>query len=274
LVAVDPTADLLTLPRSVLLALWAGQLGAGSGPLQEALDAVQGEDEPHTVRLGEGADPSDEGLAGLLAAWCSGRRDVAAVLPAPGDLAGVPAPVSRLSVDAGEVVLVHGGAGSFAAVPVVQEFGSVYEPGYLVTWEVRAVPDWRTGLLGTLGSLSESERDLRLALISATEALASLDVARWRPDAAEAIASLRSDAGVRWPVPGDLEGRRLRVLVTAARLRAIVTLATADDGGAVNLWQADQRSTALREVDRAARRAMSAATATPAQGPSGASPRF
>ena len=46
-----------------------------------------------------------------------------------------------------------------------------------------------------------------------------------------------------------------------------VLLATADDGGAVNLWQADQRSTALREVDRAARRAMSAATATVAAGP-------
>ena len=33
------------------------------------------------------------------------------------------------------------------------------------------------------------------------------------------------------------------------------------DGVAISLWQADQRSTALREVDRAARRAMSAATA-------------
>jgi hypothetical protein len=267
LVAVDPTADLLTLPRSVLLALWAGRVGAGSGPLQEALDAVQGEDEPHTVRLGDGADVSDEGLAGLLAAWCSGPREVAAVLPAPGDLAGVPAAVSRLSVDSGECMLVHAAAGSFAAVPAVEAFGSVYEPGHLVTWEVRAVPDWRTRLLGTIGSLADSERDLRLALISATEALTSLDVARWRPDAAEAIASLRSDSPMHWHLPAGLEGRRLRVLVTAARLRAIVALATSDDGGAVNLWQADQRSTALREVDRAARRAMSAATATPAQGP-------
>ncbi|GAA2728054.1 hypothetical protein [Cellulomonas aerilata] len=263
-------ADLLTLPRSVLLALWVERVGAGSGPLQSALDAVQGEDEPHTVRLGEGADASGEGLAGLLAAWCSGPRDVAAVLPAPGDLTGVPAAAGRLSVDAGECVLVHGAAGSFAAVPVVEEFGSALEPGYLVTWEVRAVPDWRTRLLGTLGSLAESERDLRQALISATEALASLDVARWRPDAAEAIASLRGDTPVRWPVPDGLDGRRLRVLVTAARLRAIVALATSDDGGAVNLWQADQRSAALREVDRAARRAMSAATATPGQGPSAA----
>ncbi len=46
----------------------------------------------------------------------------------------------------------------------------------------------------------------------------------------------------------------------AVRLRAIVDLATADDGGSVNLWQADQRSTALREVDRASRHAVGAAT--------------
>ncbi|WP_298460119.1 hypothetical protein [uncultured Cellulomonas sp.] len=264
---MDTTPDVLALPRSVLLALWAHGVGAGAGPLQQALAAVQGDDEPHTVRVGEGAEPSEDGLAGLLAAWAGGPREVAAVLPAPGDLSGVPAAVSRLSVDAGECVLVHAAAGSFAAVPVVEEFGSALEPGHLVTWEVRAVPDWRTSLLGVLGTLADAERELRLALISATEALASLDVARWRPDAAEAIAALRSEVGPGWPVPGSLDGRRVRVLASAARLRAIVALATADDGGAVNLWQADQRSTALREVDRAARRAMAAATATVATGP-------
>ena len=40
----------------------------------------------------------------------------------------------------------------------------------------------------------------------------------------------------------------------------VVALATEDQGGAVNLWQSDQRSTALRQVDHLARRAMSAAS--------------
>jgi hypothetical protein len=264
---VDPTLDLLALPRSVLLALWVEGVGTGSGPLQRALAAVQGDDEPHTVTPPDDATPTGEGLGGLIGAWASGPRDVAAVLPAPGDLAGVPAKISTDAVAAGECVLVRTSAGSFAAVPEVETFGSVLEPGHLVRWDVTEVPDWRTVLLGSLGSLADAERGLRLALISATEALASLDVARWRPDAAEAIAALRSDTALQWPVPPDLDGRRVRVLALAARLRAIVTLATADDGGAVNLWQADQRSTALREVDRAARRAMSAATATPATRP-------
>jgi hypothetical protein len=273
LVAVDPTPDLLALPRSVLLALWLQGVGTGSGPLQRALGAVQGDDEPHTVLAPDDAGLAGDGLGDLLGAWAAGPRDVAAVLPAPGDVAGVPAAVSRSAVDAGECVLVRTPDGSFAAVPAVEEFGSALEPGHLVRWEVTTVPDWRTLLLGSLGSLADAERELRLALVSATEALAALDVARWRPDAAAAIAALRSDAAPPWPVPPALDGRRVRVLATAARLRAIVALATADDGGAVNLWQADQRSTALREVDRAARRAMSAATATPAQGPGTAGPR-
>jgi hypothetical protein len=257
---VEPASALLALPRSVLLALWVQRVGAGAQPLQSAVRAVQGDDEPHSISGEAEVTAAGGGLPDLLAAWASGPREAAALLPAPGDVAGVPAAVSLAALAAGECVLVRTPAGSFAAVPQIEAFGSIYEQGHLVAWTVSQVPDWRTGLLGTVGSLADSERDLGGALISATQAIASLDVARWRPEAAAAIAALRSDADLGWPVPPGLPGRRLRVLVTAARLRAIVALATTDDGAAVNLWQADQRSSALREVDRAARRAMCAAT--------------
>jgi hypothetical protein len=261
----DPIA-LLALPRSVLLALWVERVGAGSEPLRQALDAVQGDDEPHAVAGEDGSELPDGHLPDLFEAWASGPRDVAALLPTPGDVTGVPASISAAAIAAGECVVVRTAAGSFAAVPEIEQFGSELEPGHLVTWRVCRVPDWRTSLLGNVGSLADAERDLRGALVSATEALASLDVARWRPDAADAIAALRGEVDPGWLVPSGLDGRRLRVLVAAARLRAIVDLATDDDGGAVNLWQADQRSTALREVDRAARRAMCAAT-TAIEGP-------
>ncbi len=259
----------LELPRSVLLALWLREPGAGAGPVAQVLDAVQGDDEPHlvvasTAPVSDGAagtgDDAGPTLADLVAAWASGPREVAAVLPAPGDPAGTPAVVAGAAQLAGEAVLVATPDGTYAAVPEVTTFGSVYEPGHLVTWHVHAVPDWRATLVGQVGTLSDAERDLRVALTRATEALADLDVARWRPDAAERIATLRYAADPGWDLPPGTEGRRLLVLVTAARLRAIVDLATADDGGAVNLWQADQRSTALRDIDRAARRALSAAT--------------
>ena len=257
---VPPAAASLALPRSVLLAFWVQHVGAGSEPLRRAIAAVQGDDEPHDVRGPVDVTPVGGQLPDLLAEWASGPRESAALLPAPGDVMGLPAAINATALAAGECVLVTTPLGSFAAVPDVQEFGSIYEIGHLVSWTVSRVPAWRGALLGTVGSLADSERDLRAALVSATEALAALDVARWRPEAAASIAALRSDVDPGWSLPPGLDGRRIRVLVMAARLRAIVALATDDDGGAINLWQADQRSTALREVDRAARRALCAAT--------------
>ncbi|MGV8978754.1 MAG: hypothetical protein ACOH17_11970 [Cellulomonas sp.] len=254
----------LDLPRSVALALWLQDLGPASAadpaPVARLVAAVQSDDEPHTVEAADDTPPIGTTLAELAAAWTAGARTVAAVLPAPGDPAGVPSVVGHLAGRAGECVLVSTGTGSYAAIPTVEEFGSVYERGHLVRWEVLRVPEWHTMLIGQVGSLADAERDLRGALTQATRAIAALDVARWRPDAADAIASLRSDGDPGWRLPRGTDTRRVRVLASAARLRAIVALATADDGGSVNLWQADQRSTALREVDRAARRAMSAAT--------------
>lgn len=250
----------LTLPRSVLLALWLAEPGPGAGPVQRTLDAVQGDDEPHRVTTaGTDVPATGAGLADLVAAWASGPRTVAAVLPAPGDPAGTPAAVAAPALEAGEAVLVSTPAGDFAAVPQVEEFGSVYEPGHLVTWAVHAVPPWQTALVGQVGTLAEADRALTAALSRATEALVALDVARWRPDAAEQIAALRSAADARSLPPG-LDARRVRMLGTAARLRAIVRIATSDDGAAVNLWQADQRTSALRDVERAARHALAAAT--------------
>ncbi|RMI13653.1 hypothetical protein [Cellulomonas triticagri] len=265
----------LALPRSVLLALWLAEPGAGSGPVQRTLDAVQGDDEPHRVEvvgarvpgLGASEDAPLPGagagtatLADLVAAWASGPRVVAAVLPAPGDPAGAPAAVAGPAQESGEAVLVSTPDGDFAAVPRVEVFGSVYEQGHQVTWRVHAVPAWRTTLVGHVGTLAEADRELTVALTRATEALTTLDVARWRPDAAERIAALRDTPDARGVLPPGLDPRRVRVIGSALRLRAIVDIATADDGAAVNLWQADQRTTALRDVDRAARRALAVAT--------------
>ena len=255
----------LELTRSVLLALWLGGDGAGRGPL---LHAVQSDDEPHLVRFEPTADEpvrddlTTRPLSALLDVLEPGPRETATVLPAPGDLGATPAAVSAAATDAGEAVLVRTGHTSVVAVPVVERFGSDLEPGHMVTWEVTAVSDWRQAVHAHTGSLTEAERDLRQGLLQATEALQRLDVARWRPDAAEAIVALRDIGLPAWRLPDSLDGRAVRVLTSAARLRAIVMLAAQDDGAAVNLWQADQRSTALRDVDRMARRAMAAAATT------------
>ena len=244
----------LHVPRSVLLALWLSD----GAPVPAVVRAVQGDDEPHDVR---GVAEGD--LVALLTRWANpgaAPPDVAAVLPAPGDPLAAPAAVSAAGIVAGELVLVRTPDGRSAAlVPTVRRFGPDLEPGHQVTWQVTEVDDWRPALHREGGWLNDAERDLRDGLRAATEALTGLDVARWRPEAAAQVSAVRDGALPSARLPARLDGRRARVLASAARLRAIVALATQDDGGAVNLWQADQRSTALREVDRVARRAMGAA---------------
>ncbi|WP_035061876.1 hypothetical protein, partial [Cellulomonas bogoriensis] len=185
----------LALPRSAVLALW---LAHGPGD-PGAVGAVQEDDEPHTVHAPD-LDPSVTDLPGLLSAWGTVGRCVA-LLPAPGDVTGVPAQVTGSAVEAGECLLVHARGRSWAAVPDVTPFGSPQEPGHLVRWDVTAVDDWTVRVPGTVGTLPEAERTLREALMTATEALTSLDVARWRPDAAAALQLLRSGDDPGWALP-------------------------------------------------------------------------
>lgn len=247
----------LALPRAAVLALWLAYAPHEPG----AVTAVQDDDEPHTVSAPD-LDPAVNDLPALLRTWAPVDRCVA-LLPEPGDVTGVPADVTSAAVDAGECLLVSARGRWWAAVPEVTGFGSAHEPGHLVRWDVVEVDDWTLRVPGALGTLAEAERTLRESLTTAAEALTSLDVARWRPDAAAALQLLRSGDVPGWVLPTSTPVRAVRVLAQAARLRAIVALATGDDGGAVNLWQADQRTAALRHVDHAARRAAAAATHGP-----------
>ena len=87
----------LELPRSVLLALW---LADDSTDRSVLVRAVQSDDEPHSVQRRPAADEpprddvTDEPLSTLLDACDGSPRDVATVLPVPGDPGATPASVS------------------------------------------------------------------------------------------------------------------------------------------------------------------------------------
>ena len=252
-----------SLPRSALLAAWGGATLAGRVPPDRAVRAIQTDDEPHSVEL---VGDLSLGRCGDLAALLSGLRGLGVsglrvVLPAPGDALGLPGPaeVNTEAIETGECVLTVGGP-PLAMVPSVEEFGSAYETGYLVTWRVHATDPLR---VTDVGSLAEAERALREALLAATEALGVLDVARWRPDAAGRIGSLRSSRGPTGLLPPDSPPRAARVLDLAWRVRGIIELASEDDGAAVSGWEATRRTGALRGLDQVGRRALVAAINAP-----------
>jgi hypothetical protein len=207
------------------------------------LDAVIADDATHAVA----GLPDDDGtatlLAGLAALRASGATAFGCALPTPGDPLGLggPAPFNAAALDAGEAVVANGAG--LALVPT--------RVGAAVIWQVyaaspRSVPD-----------VGEADRELRSALLQCANRLASLDVARWRPEVADELMDLRHPHPVQAPpgIPGrclDLAGRGLRATT-------IVDLALADDGGAVSASEIEQRRSALLPLERAGRRALVAA---------------
>jgi hypothetical protein len=226
--------------------------------------AVTGDDEPHQVvaadeeqhRLGP-----DMGLADLLALFAGfGVTGMRVVLPRPGDVLGLPGPpdLTRAALEAGECVLTEPlpDGLSWGLVPEITPFGSPWEPGTMVTWHVHGALPRR---VTDVGSLAEAERELREALREATETLAGLGVSRWRDDAAERIAALRDSGLPAGALPPTAPPRSAAVLAAALRVGAIAELATQDDGGAINLHEAQARWRALRDLDGVSRRAITAA---------------
>ena len=259
----------MTIPRSALLAAWAGAVAAGRAGVGDALEAVADEDEPHEVQPAPGfvAPPSlpvpDPGylsdLLVLLAA--AGERSpvtVRCVLPVPGDVLGVPGPAGLRSeaVAAGECVVVEGlPEGPLALVPEVEEFGPADDVGVLVRWQAHHAEPVRGTPLAT--SVAEADMAFRLALAEATSALEGLDLQSWRPDATAGLRGRRDEDGQ--PLPATLGPRSLRLLTRAERVLAILEAAEADHGGVVTGWEAGRRSEQLGALSRATRAAVVAA---------------
>jgi hypothetical protein len=237
-----------TLPDAVRLALWFSAWCAALVSLDEARDAVVGSDAAHDV-VGlpgrEDSVPLILALGGLRAERATGAG---LALPVPGDalgLAGPPA-FNAEALESGEAVVLRGV--DLGLVPVRAGAGVVWR--CLPASERRQVPD-----------LAEADTGLRAALPQVADALADLDVARWRPEVADELMALRRTDDLE--VPPGTSARAQRMVALATRCRRIVSLALADDGGAVTAGEADRRRDALLPLDRAARRALVAACSHP-----------
>jgi hypothetical protein len=233
------------LPASVRLAWWATAWLRGHVVADQLIDAVVGDDATHLLG---GPETSPEALVtGLGALRARGADAVGAALPTEGDLVGLggPAAFNTAALEAGEAVLVLDAA-SFVLSGLVPA-----RVGAAVTWrpapaERRQVPD-----------LGEADRALRSSLLESAEALARLEVARWRPEVADRLMNLRHRPPVVSP-PGvpdrcaDLAARGMQAL-------EITDLALEDDGGALTAQDAEARRAAIAPLGRAGRRALVAA---------------
>ncbi|GAA3657860.1 hypothetical protein GCM10022237_17380 [Nocardioides ginsengisoli] len=230
------------LPAAARLAWWGTAWMQGRIGPDLFLDAMLGDDVAHVVT---GTTEPAPLLLELADARNRGATAVGAAFPAPGDPAGLRGPreLNKAAIEAGEVALVLGGDAGIGLVP--RQVGRAVEWSLLPA-ERRPPPD-----------LGEADRALRTALLAAANTLADLDVARWRPEVADELHDLRT--GVPLVAPPGTPARCVDLAGRALHLEAVVALALEDDGGAVSAGEAMARRHALEPLERAARRALTAA---------------
>lgn len=230
------------LPLSARVAWWGTALLRGAVSPDDLLDVLLAEHAAHVVAPAAGPGRSTL-LEAVAAARAAGGTAFAAAFPEPGDPVGLagPAELTAAAVDAGEVVLAIGGGLGW----VPQQVGGAVE------WTAYAARRRMPPDLGEAGRL------LRGVLLSSAGELARLDVARWRPEVADALHDLRT--GVPLAAPRGTPGRAVDLAGRALHLAAVVELALADDGAAVSAAEAAARRHALVPLGRAARHALTAA---------------
>ena len=174
------------------------------------------------------------------------------VLPAPGDVRGLPGPgeFSRAAMEAGEGVLFAEAGLGIVPTPVADG---------VLRWTAYRVPE--TGPPAEFVALTQAERDLRDQVRKSASVLTSLGVARHRPGVREEIAAaLRARPASFWPA--GMPPQALRVLQHADEVEAILAAASVDEpGGALSASAAAARRDALRPIETAVRVARRAAVA-------------
>ncbi|MFD7157296.1 hypothetical protein ACFV9C_22045 [Kribbella sp. NPDC059898] len=241
---------MLTTSASVRFTVWTNAMLTGACDPDTAAHKILGDDVGHHVAgLAGHPEPATLPVAlNLLRA--AGTTQAHLALPVPGDpigLAGPPA-FNEAALETGEAVVLTG-----------PEIGLV--PAYVgpaVQWAVLpAAPP-------VPADLGEADRGLRMALIDAADSLAALEVARWKPEVADALIDIRKiGRGTGDELAPGYEPRAVKAAATARRCLAIADAALEDDGAAVTGAEADARRRALLELATAARRALVAACAPP-----------
>ena len=229
------------LPVSARLAWWGTAWLRGHVAADLVVDAVLAGDATHVVAGLPGVEGSVSLIRTLAELRATGSDAIGIALAVAGDPVGLggPAAFNAAALEAAEAT-VCGGIG-------------------LVPRQVGAAVEWTAYDAGArqLTDVGEADRALRLALQQAAAGLADLEVARWRPEAADALMNLHHRPALA-PPPGT-PARCAELAARSLQALAIVDLALEDDGGALSVTQATRRRESLQPLGAAARRGLVAA---------------
>ncbi|MBA3339815.1 MAG: hypothetical protein H0T54_08770 [Geodermatophilaceae bacterium] len=199
-----------------------------------------------TVRgLPDNPEPAPVGWA-LGALRACGGSPLRLVLPVPGDVRGVPAVpgLPAAAIRAGQLVV----GSELALLPEDHRSAGTDWTAWDATTGSAPVP----ATPGEQLTVAQAAGALRLAVLEATDVLASLDVARWSP----AVDSL-SQRAQQMSLPPDHDPNAAALAIRCTQLVPMLELANTDaPGGAISARAAAHRDAALRPLSVAVREAL------------------
>lgn len=233
--------------RSGTLAAWGCAWLNGTAAADDVLEATVGDDAPHMVQDLPGT-PSIAPLSELLIAFRRSGEAIRLVLPAAGDIRGVPGPAEfrAAALQSGEAVV----CGGIGLVPDIVDYAPSSAPTS-VTWRAYAVEPLPTDYT----SVVDAGQDLTNAIRDCTAALLATGATGSSAEITDALRSARR-AGERLNLPPGFPQRAVALLARAEQLHEVLELAAEDPlGGAVDRFAASAREGSLRPLATAVRRA-------------------
>lgn len=233
--------------RSATLAAWVSSWLQGTAAADDVLAATVAADAPHLV-VGLPSTASAVPLSELLIILRRSGGPVRLVLPAPGDVRGLPGPPEfrTAALEAGEAVVADG----LGVVPTVVEHRPSSAPAS-VTWRAYAVE----AAPFDHQSVAEAEHELTEAVRVCTSALVAAN-ATGTGAAVGAALQMARRAGERLDLPPGFPQRAVALLARAEQLQDVLRVAADDPlGGAVDRFGASAREVSLRPLATAVRRA-------------------
>ncbi|MCA0145109.1 hypothetical protein [Blastococcus sp. LR1] len=230
-------------------AVWTTAWLTGRASFDDALDAITG-DSAHRVSGLPGTDGAVPLGEALTAVRVLGERRVRLVLPAPGDVRGLPAVpgLAPVALEAGQAAVGD------RVVLVPEHLGND-----VVDWTAYVLDGVAPPPPPVEGTLRAASGALDLAVTESARTLAELDLARWHPEVPALLAGMARPMSAPG-LPDDHDPLALSILGRALRLAAVLDLAATDaPGAAVNHAQAAKRDAALRPLSTAVREAVTAA---------------
>lgn len=184
-----------------------------------------------------------------------GYRGARLLLPAPGDVLGLPGPplLQRQALDAGIAIAFPAGAEPTTRAAVLVPSPEGEWPMQVVDVPVAASSAWP--------SLRQARAEFATGVAGHATALAELDVAADANGLRQVV--LAEDEQPLPALPADWDGDRRELLGRARMVAVLAAAAAADDGAAVSAAEATSRAAHLRALAGISRRAIAAAGSTP-----------